>query len=340
LWRFVDLVRALGPDTFIVLSGFLLSRKFICEERPLGLVIGRRLSRILPLYLLVLAVYLLCGLLVPTEPRMPTRPADAAVYTLANVLLVPLAFGIVPIISAAWTLGVLMVLYISVPTIARLVGIAAWNSRERAAGLSVAAAFLLILSQAPLATGAAMFLSGAIARELLHLLPRSRRTAVLLGGISALAFALRTWELLPYVVRVVLRIAAVAPLMYCLAARCLPRLQALLETRAVRGFGRMSYSYYLIHGVVIVAMRLTLFPIAAQLAPAWAMVPGLLAACFAASTGASALLYKMIEQPLRARDWGLRYPEFRIRPYAAEPVTTPRIRPGDGQHPQSARAGA
>jgi peptidoglycan/LPS O-acetylase OafA/YrhL len=336
LWWFVDLVRALGPDIFLVLSGFLLSRKFISDEQSLRCIISRRVSRIFPLYLLVLAVYVLCGLWVPTEPRMPAQASAATLYLLNNVLLVPLAFGVMPVISAAWTLGVLMVLYISFPALARLGGLSRWSSRRRATAFAGGAAILLALPPAPVTIGAAMFLGGAIARELLDLVPRSRGSALVLAGIAAIALALRTWELLPYVLRVVLRIVAVAPLLLCLATRCLPWLQPLFERRAIRAFGRISYSYYLFHGAVIVAIRLFLFPVAAQVAPSWAVVPVLLAACFAASAVGSAVVYKMIEEPLRA----LRYPQFRVRAYAPEPVTSPRIRPGNGQHAQSARAGA
>jgi exopolysaccharide production protein ExoZ len=294
----VDAVRLLGPDTFIMLSGFLLCRSFMHPERSLYETLRRRVIRIFPVYLLVLAIYLVCGLWTPVEPRIPSDPVAAVTYVIGNAALFPLAFGMEPVIGAAWTLGVLMVLYVTFPTIARVLGLGSWCPRRRAAAF-IAAAGLLAVPATPLSTGAALFVSGATARELSDLIPRSRPAMLLLLTTTVVALTLRTSDVLPHSMRIVMRISAVAPLLVLLRARCLPRVRSVFENPVVRGFGRMSYSYYLVHSCVIVAIKLLLFDVAGTLVPVWALVPALLTLCFAATLAASALVYKIVEKPLR-----------------------------------------
>jgi peptidoglycan/LPS O-acetylase OafA/YrhL len=300
LWRVIGTLRMLGPDIFIMVSGFLLGRSLARRDEPLPAIIGRRAHRIFPLYLGILAAYLLSSFFVRPESHMPSDAVATAVYVLHNALLIPLAFGVEPIISAAWTIGVLMVLYIAFSAVARMLGIEQWTPQQRGLACTAGSAVLTLVPTSAVVDGAALFLAGAAAREIGDILPSSRRTVLALFAVGLAAFLLRSHELLSPGQRLIIRIAAIAPLLICIGRGRAPLIQPLLDDRALAAFGRMSYSHYLLHSGILVTMRASLFPLAAGLTPAWALVPSLLVLTFGASIAGSAALYRWVELPLRA----------------------------------------
>jgi peptidoglycan/LPS O-acetylase OafA/YrhL len=316
----------LGPDTFIALSGFLLCRTLASREKSFTSILGTRITRIFPLYLIVLAAYVTFSVFIQRDTYVPAEPGAAMLYVLENALLIPLAFGVPPMISAAWAIGVLITLYLGFSAAARIARAAAWTPARRAVTYAVIAGTLVLAPPTLFTVCAALFVAGAAARELLDVLPGSRRIALALLVVSAVALTIRTHDALSPSVRLITRIAAVTPLLICIVGYGVP----LLENRILGAFGRMSYSYYLIHSAVLVTAKAKLFPVAALLIPAWALVPGMLAVTFVLSVIAAGVLYTWVELPLRRRP---RYSESPGHAHAAQSVAA-------GQHVQSARARA
>ena len=92
-----------GVDLFFVLSGYLIYGSLMARPQAYLAFMRRRVRRIHPTFLAVLAIYLLLSLVFPAERKIPADTADAAVYLLQNILLLPGLFPIVPIITVAWS---------------------------------------------------------------------------------------------------------------------------------------------------------------------------------------------------------------------------------------------
>jgi exopolysaccharide production protein ExoZ len=103
--RFAGTIGNAGVDLFFVLSGYLIYRAVI--RKPINYVafIRRRIERIYPTFLVILALYLVLSFVLPGESKIPRRPFTAAGYILANLILLPGIFKIQPIITVAWTLS-------------------------------------------------------------------------------------------------------------------------------------------------------------------------------------------------------------------------------------------
>lgn len=133
LWR-VALVRLevighSGVDLFFVLSGYLIYGSLIRRPQPFGAYLLRRVQRIYPAFLAVLALYLVLSFVFPNESKLPASAGAAAVYLLQNLLLLPGLFPIEPIITVAWSLSYEFFFYLVVPL---MVGALALRQRSGA----------------------------------------------------------------------------------------------------------------------------------------------------------------------------------------------------------------
>jgi exopolysaccharide production protein ExoZ len=104
-----------GVDLFFVLSGYLIYGTLIAKLRPFWQYFGRRTQRIYPTFLAVFAIYLLLSWIAPAHSRIPTDRAEAIVYLIQNVLLLPGLFPIPPLITVAWSLSYEMFYYLVIP---------------------------------------------------------------------------------------------------------------------------------------------------------------------------------------------------------------------------------
>ncbi len=95
---------ALGTDAFFLLSAYLL-----CQSMSQGsnwkTAVRRRLIRIYPGFVAMLALYLLLMPMAPHVSKVPKDPAAFLTYVAANLLLLPGIFPIEPIITVAWSLS-------------------------------------------------------------------------------------------------------------------------------------------------------------------------------------------------------------------------------------------
>ena len=94
-----------GVDLFFVLSGYLIYGHLVATPQPFMRYFGRRVKRIYPAFLVVFAVYVLLSLLRPADSKIPAGAADAAVYLLQNLLLLPGLWPTEPLITVAWSLS-------------------------------------------------------------------------------------------------------------------------------------------------------------------------------------------------------------------------------------------
>ena len=290
-----------GVDLFFVLSGYLIYGHLIARQRRFASYFARRVKRIYPTFLAVFAIYLALAVALPSADKLPPGRGAAALYVVENLLLLPGLFPIDPLITVAWSLSLEMAFYLATPLLIVALRLHAWPRGYRAA---------LLLAMA-LAAGSwyslggpgfrwIMFLSGAILAE----------TAPALGGRAAERLALPVF-IISLVATWILRegVAGTGPLrvwilfvgFYVVCLGCFTG-QGLATRIAswlpLRLFGNISYSYYLIHGLVVtVAFRL-LSEIYPPRGDDVVLFWWFLAPTFVASILVGAALFLIVERPL------------------------------------------
>ncbi|MBK9408441.1 MAG: acyltransferase [Gemmatimonadetes bacterium] len=120
-----------GVDLFFILSGFLIYGTLIRKAHDYRKFMARRVERIYPTFLVVLAIYLVLSFAVPSESKLPSDLTAAALLLLANILLLPGIFDIEAIITVAWSLSYEFFFYLTVPALVAILGLRRWTPRSR-----------------------------------------------------------------------------------------------------------------------------------------------------------------------------------------------------------------
>lgn len=286
-----------GVDLFFVLSGFLIYGSLVTKPLRLGSYVRRRVERIYPTFLVVLAIYLVLSFTMPSSSKLPADRWDAVVYVLKNLLLLPGIVRMQPIISVAWSLSYEAFFYVLAPIVVGVLSMRRRESRER---ILILAALTAISVGAYAVFGGPvrmlMFLAGAMVFDL-----TSRKDAPAPAAAVATAALLLTpfIQFVPSMaVKVVLMFGGFTLSCWHVLANPRSPLSRLLSTRLLRWFGNMSYSYYLIHGL---ALQAAFFVVGPHLpTQAWIYWP-FLPFAFAATVLVSALLFVWVERPLSLR---------------------------------------
>jgi exopolysaccharide production protein ExoZ len=287
----------LGVDLFFMLSGYLIYGTLIARRQPFAGFIRRRIQRLYPAFLVVLVLYLGLSLLLPAESKLPQGGWQAAGYILANLLLLPGILDIQPIITVAWSLSYEMAFYLAVPLLVEGLG---WRGREpRVRILAVLAAVVAAQAFGLPHPRMGMFACGMILADLLPLLRGRLRGAAWLDPLALAAMA-------GYGAILLLGGPGVAGFAALFVACLLLGLAAFghdgmlargLSWRPLRWLGNMSYSYYLLHGLVLKALFFLLarVPAAAGLGDQgfWLLLPP----AFALTLLGSAPLFLLVERP-------------------------------------------
>jgi len=293
-----------GVDLFFVLSGYLIYGTLIERVQPFPAYMARRLRRLYPAFLVVMALYLVLFLVLPQLSKLPQGGWAAAWYVVQNLLLLPGIFPIQPIIEVAWSLSYELFYYLAMPLV---IGVCALRLRSRRWRLwffaIVMCLGLLLAAQFGGPIRLSLFLAGVLLYEWLRLKPTLRPR----GHWAGLGWALVGLVMclpMPGFDLQALRAAGLSLGfgLVCWVGFAQPQAAASrwLCFRPLRWLGNMSYSYYLIHGVALHAFFMFLKPLWPQ---AWAgsgagllLLPALLVTLLVA-----AVLYLAIEWPLSLR---------------------------------------
>ncbi len=294
-----------GVDLFFVLSGYLIYGSLMKRPQPFIGFMRRRVARIYPAFIVVFIAYVLLSFAFPSESRIPADPAEAALYLVQNLLLLPGLFPIDPLITVAWSLSYEMLFYLVTPAFIALLGLRGRSRRWRVVFLLAGAGALALhgaLQGGPIRL--MMFVAGMLLHEALahRLKAASASPPAALAGLLALLAGLGA-VLLPgeghAAQAAQVCILFVAWPLLCLVCFGAPSawLPRAFSWTPLRWLGNMSYSYYLLHGLVLNAGFLLLsqvLPPAGQ--GAWVFW-GLLPALFALTLGPSAALFLLVERP-------------------------------------------
>jgi len=298
-----SLVRSLGNvgvDLFFVLSGYLIYGMLLKKQRPFIPYLRRRIERIYPTFGAVLALYILLSVLFPAKSKIPHNAADAALYVAENLLLLPGVFDIDPIITVAWSLSYELFFYLSVPFLVFFLQLRRWTSTGRFAFFFLVAALILALPQF---VGGhvrlAMFISGMLVFEVsTHgRLPVRMEFLGFLGLVLGLACTVAQYT---YGFSGQWKFATLALSFFLLCWTCFsldgPTSRAFRWT-PLRWLGNISYSYYLIHGLVLNAIFFLLPKLVAPTGNDLYVFTLGLPACFLATFLVATLLFLSVEKP-------------------------------------------
>lgn len=290
-----------GVDLFFVLSGYLIYGSLISRPQRFSQFMARRIKRIYPAFTVVFVIYVALSLLFPHESKIPRSTVEGAIYLATNYFLLPGLLPIKPMITVAWSLSYEIFYYLMIPLIIGILGL-----RQRGSGFRIG---LFLLVAASVGVGAAfcggpvrliMFISGILLYEAIT----SRRILV---PSSALALSMLVLglaaTLLPNTGPIGLALKSgilfVTFFVVCLTCFANPRawLSRMLSWTPLRWFGNMSYSYYLLHGLVLKAgfMALAMLPVAKGYAAGffWVSLPLM----FALTLIPTSVLFLTVERP-------------------------------------------
>jgi peptidoglycan/LPS O-acetylase OafA/YrhL len=321
--RIADVGNA-GVDLFFVLSGYLIYGALLRRAQPFGPFMSRRLQRIYPTYIVVLVPILLLEL-ARGAPQLQQGPGVVP-NIVGNLLLLAGLFPFEPLIVVAWTLSYEMFFYVVTPLVFRVARLRERTPVQR----------ILIMTIVWLAVGIPgaldeagnarilMFLGGVVVAEWAQARRTSDRASdgrwtrrlglgaivvapiacfaltwggsLTLGddGVIELTYGAHAWALwLRYAVLFVSFPLIVAALIDGRGA-----LARFTSRPVLRSLGTMSYSYYLLHALVIRAVG----EVAQQVVdPAthqsgwwwWVALPPV----FAATLVGSFVLFALVERP-------------------------------------------
>ncbi len=122
-----------GVDLFFVLSGMLIYRAALKPGLKYGKFLRRRVVRIFPTFVAVLALYLVVLEVTHSGAHYHAVGFRAwSVYILQNLFLLPGVFNIPAIISAAWSLSYEFAFYLAIPILVVLLRARSWSRTARA----------------------------------------------------------------------------------------------------------------------------------------------------------------------------------------------------------------
>ena len=294
----VHIVGNVGVDLFFLLSGYLIYGSLLARQQSFLPFFARRVQRIYPAFTVVFVAYVGLSLLLPSESKIPAD--NAALYLLANYLLLPGLFPIQAMITVAWSLSYEMFCYLVLPAMVALLKL-----RDRTVGwrvtlfLSIAAAFSVYtaLNGGPIRL--IMFISGVVLYEAISNSElRAHPAAGAIALISGLAFTL--WPLAgPAGETLKVVVLFVAFFVFGLACFRTPHawLPKAFSWTPLRWLGNMSYSYYLRPGLALkggfLALSWILPPTGQQSVLHWVLLLPMLALTLIPS----AALFLLIERP-------------------------------------------
>lgn len=291
-----------GVDLFFVLSGYLIYGSLISRPQAFMHFMSRRITRIYPAFFVVFVFYVALSFIFPAQSKIPASAITGILYLVANLLLLPGLFPIEPLITVAWSLSYEMFYYIAIPLF-----IALFRLRDRSAVWR--SSFFLAITLATLAYCAiyggpvrlVMFAAGILLFEAI----KSKRVPTPSGIFGCFALVLGLVSTLAPItgnIGMTLKISILFGSFFLLCLTCfrdpsgwLPQGFSWLP---LRWLGNMSYSYYLLHGLVLKTafLALSLLTMPANNNPTL-LFCGLLPILFAATLVPSAILYLAVERP-------------------------------------------
>jgi exopolysaccharide production protein ExoZ len=288
-----------GVDLFFALSGYLIYGGVLSKPIEYREFMRRRIRRIYPTFLVVLAIYLALSQLSPTESKIPVGFTNGLVYIAENILLLPGLFPINPIMTVSWSLSYELFYYLLIPVMIGCFRMRKWQSKHRIFFFVTLTGIILISYPWFDHPRLTLFLAGIIVYEVITF----QKVPKLNAFFVALSYLIILLILPAYKIATVRWIAGVPilligiPVLLYLSFQNGTSAQQIFSWKPVRWLGNISYSYYLLHGLALkVLLKILTVVIPGYLSPHlifWVILPCAFLFTIVASTG----LFMLIEKP-------------------------------------------
>ena len=324
---FLGTIGHVGVDVFFALSGFIVYGMLI--EKPIGYLtfIWRRVVRLYPVFTTIFVLYVILELTIAPNDRLAGSFGSNMVYLAANYLMLPGFFPIVPLITVAWSLSYELFFYLVLPLGISSLRLRAWPHNKRVVLVTAISIAHLALAGSGLVghPRMVMFTCGILLRETISFRtiwsqPAWRRA----GSIASLlafagALAVQGLSAEPTVGRYSglvsdvqgWRLDLLFGATYALGYFALGGdgfLAKWFSWDWIRWFGNTSYSYYLVHGLVlhILLKGFNLIRLPQSLSIPWFLLLAVFS--FLATALGGAALFLAVEKPFLAlRKRSLKY---------------------------------
>jgi exopolysaccharide production protein ExoZ len=251
--HFIHSFGHLGVDLFFVLSGYLIYGSIVKKENFSVIKYSkRRIQRIYPTFLIVLAIYIVLSFVFPSESKLPPGVMEKLIYISQNLLLLPGIFDIAPIVTVAWSLSYEVFYYVLIPIVIFLLKLKSWKTENRIWLWGITSIICLIAYSflgGPVRL--IMFISGIILFELYS----NNKFTLRKGGTRFLLLALTIFgykSVYDFNNALSILLIFILFLLLCLCAfNNSSQAYKWLTYSPLRWLGNMSYSYYLIHGLTL-----------------------------------------------------------------------------------------
>jgi exopolysaccharide production protein ExoZ len=281
--QFLGVIGHQGVCFFLVLSGYFVYKSYLDNPAGCNAFVWRRVRRIYPPYVAMCGLYAGLSFLFPAESKIPAG-SGAILYLASNLLMVSSR----PLITISWTIGTLLALYTVVPFLWAAVRYERWKPAYRIGFILATVAIWNSLPKSiPMLEGRVAFiLVGFILYEAV-----SAGAAFDAGGelpgltILGCGYLLwyatdRGWMTFLHLPESWDHYTFLAPGLFYACGyvlRCRGRLASWLECAGLPRLGRISYSYYICHGLVLKGLHLLLVTLKPAASPSltvfWAGLP-------------------------------------------------------------------
>ncbi|WP_431822221.1 acyltransferase family protein [Burkholderia sp. F1] len=297
-------------DIFFVLSGFVLCRSLVNQSPSVPNYFGfvvKRLFRIFPAFWIsLIIVFLYLTLLFPGYAAFSeatrwfngwyTQPITAQ-QIIGDATMQPPALN-----PNAWTLSVELLASLMLPVVVLVIGARGIWSSVAAFAVTFVLAWHYEMSPWSIWHYLYMFVLGVIVSMKAQPDFAKRYSKVLVPGSLAMILAASTFFPLAHTIPVdTLVSVGTALLIWCIDAGSEHSLLKILDSNAARFLGRISYSFYLLHFIVLYAVANAVLHHAPQAWIARWSLPIMASACvisIALALPLSAIVFMCVEKPL------------------------------------------
>jgi peptidoglycan/LPS O-acetylase OafA/YrhL len=256
LMQFAHHVGNSGVDMFFVLSGFLIYGHVLRRSPSYASFLRKRVRRIYPTFLCVFGIYVLLSHLIPSTAKVQQAGFQEIVYLVKNLLFLPGIFDIEPLVTVSWSLSFEFFFYLSIPLFVSGLRMREWKRSHRVSfffALLAVHSFgyaLRLLPHIRLITfvGGILLYEAYEADNLTHLFSKSREifAVIAYGSIFLIPKSLHDisvyWSIL-------LSACLFSITLFTIGFAGI--LRAIFNSRPMRWVGNMSYSFFLLHGLVL-----------------------------------------------------------------------------------------
>jgi exopolysaccharide production protein ExoZ len=275
--EFLGVIGHQGVCFFLVLSGYFVYKSYLDNPARYASFGLRRVTRIYPPYVAMCGLYVVLSLLFPAQSKIPAG-SGGLLYLASNLLMISSK----PLITVAWTIGTLLALYTLVPPFWAVVRFERWKPLYRIALILAAASLWQYVPKSiPVLDGRVAFVLVGFALYEAISAGASFEAGGELPGLAILGCgyllwyaADRGWIGFLHLPKLWDHYTFLAPGIYYACGYVIHtrgHLAAFLERLGLPRLGRISYSYYLCHGLVLKSLQVLLVTLRPQTSPSLAV---------------------------------------------------------------------